>query len=188
MTSLLQLDSSADRSPESISRRLTALFADSWRDHYGSSLSRYRDLAADPVPPVDTAFCALARRLEKDGLVSSVVSLNSPRTPPNGEAWATTYRLVQKVLTADTIVIGAPMYNFSVPASLKAWLDRISLPGALLNQGDEHSALENTKVVVIVSGAARTVPALPESRMTSRSPTCGRTSTSRTCPRRTSGS
>lgn len=56
MTSLLHLDSSAHRSEESVSRQLTALFAHTWRTAHGPAGYRYRDLAADPVPPLDTAY------------------------------------------------------------------------------------------------------------------------------------
>src|SRR5690349_22305484 len=68
VASLLHLDSSANRFGEPVTRELTALFADAWRARHGPAGYRYRDLAADPVPP-DTACCALGRRVERHGLV-----------------------------------------------------------------------------------------------------------------------
>lgn len=52
MASLPHLDSSAQRSSESISRQLTGLFADTWQAVHGPAGYRYRDLTADPVPPI----------------------------------------------------------------------------------------------------------------------------------------
>lgn len=37
--------------------------------------------------------------------------------------------VIEEFLAADTVIIGAPMYNFSVPSQLKAWIDRIAIPG-----------------------------------------------------------
>jgi len=46
------------------------------------------------------------------------------------DSFAITDTLIEELEAADTYVIGAPMYNFMVSASLKAWVDRIVLPGA----------------------------------------------------------
>lgn len=81
MTYLLHLDAGANRSPESVSRRLTALFADTWRATHRRGTYRYRDLAADPVPPVDTAYCALGRRVERHGPVPA------SRASPTSGRW-----------------------------------------------------------------------------------------------------
>lgn len=68
MTTLLHLDSSADRSGSSVSRSLSASFAHTWRAAHGGAGYTYRDLVADPVPPLGPAYCRLGRRLERDGL------------------------------------------------------------------------------------------------------------------------
>jgi FMN-dependent NADH-azoreductase len=152
MTSLLHLDAGANRSGESVSRQLTALFADTWRATHCSGTYRYRDLAADPVPPVDTAYCALGRRVEG----------HRRRVPPAGmdefvhgptekRQWALTRPLITELLAADTVLIGAPMYNYSVPASLKAWIDRVSFPGAFTDTATGASMLHDTQVVIITA-------------------------------------
>lgn len=151
MTSLLHLDSSANRSAESVTRRLTALFAEVWQASHGPAGYRYRDLAADPVPPLDGAYCALRRRLERHGLVPPAeVSALIDNT---GEArqWALTRPLIAEVLAADTVLIGAPMYNNGVPAALKAWIDRVSFPGAFLDPRTGDSLLRTTRIVVVAS-------------------------------------
>ena len=152
MPSLLHLDSSAHRSTESVSRRLSAAFAEAWRAEHGRDAAHvyvYRDLAADPVPPLDTAYCALGRRAERLGLVplSGVDALIE--TEAERHAWALTRPLIGEILTADTVLIGAPMYNYSVPATLKAWIDRISFPGAFADPDGGESLLRDKQFVVV---------------------------------------
>src|ERR1700743_3591709 len=147
MTSLLHLDASANRSGESISRQLSFLFARTWQTEHGLAGYRYHDLATDPVPPLDTAYCELGRRVGGHGLVPARTLIGSTA---EGRACELTRPLVADVLAADTVLIGAPMYNYSVPAALKAWLDRLNFPGAF-----SGGLLRDTSVVVIsVRGGA----------------------------------
>ncbi|MFH8408807.1 FMN-dependent NADH-azoreductase [Streptomyces sp. NPDC018019] len=161
MTSLLHLDSSADRSGRSVSRQLTALFADTWRAVHGTAGYRYRDLAADPVPPLDTAYCSLGRRVEERGLVppDEVDALITDAA--ERRAWALTRPLVGELLAAGTVVIGAPMYHYSVPAALKAWMDRVGFPGAFTGQETGQRLLHGTRVVVISSRGGAYGPGTP---------------------------
>lgn len=161
METLLHLDSSANRSDESVTRRLTAEFAGKWRAANGDAGYRYRDLAADPVAPTDTAHCALGRRVERHGLVP----LGKVRTLAENEAeerqWAMTLPLIREVRSAGTIVIGAPMYNLSVPASLKAWIDRVTFPGGFADPDTGRSVLAGTRVVVIAARGGAYGPGTP---------------------------
>ncbi|WP_327311518.1 MULTISPECIES: FMN-dependent NADH-azoreductase [unclassified Streptomyces] len=163
MTSLLHLDSSANRSGDSVSRDLTALFAETWRAVHGPAgdRSRYRDLAADPVPPLDTAYCTLGRRLERNGLPSLAGIDAWIRSPAEEREWALTRPLITELLAADTVVIGAPMYNFSVSALLKAWIDRVGFPGVLTHPDTGDSLLRATKVVVITTQGGSYGPGTP---------------------------
>ncbi|MDT0455521.1 NAD(P)H-dependent oxidoreductase [Streptomyces sp. DSM 41527] len=161
MTSLLHLDSSAHRSGESVSRELTALFAHTWRAVHGPAGYRYRDLAADPVPPLDTAYCSLGRRVEQHGLVPPAGVDTLIKTPAETHAWALTSPLIAELTAADTLLIGAPMYNYSVPASLKAWIDRVGFPGAFTDPDTGGSLLQGTKVVVISTRGGAYGPGTP---------------------------
>lgn len=119
MTTLLHIDSSArsgrsDRDARgSHSRRLTGRFVDRWRAARPADPVIYRDVGAAPPSPVTGDW------------------IHAAFTPPERrEAWmaealAESDRLVDEVLAADVIVLGAPMYNFGPPAQLKAWLDNI---------------------------------------------------------------
>lgn len=141
MTSLLHLDSSANRTDESISRQLTARYATAWRHRYGTAGYRYRDLVADPIPPIGTAYCALGRRSERLGLVPPADVDRLTRDGAERREWALTRPLIDELLAVDTVLIGAPMYNFSVPVALKAWIDRVSFPGVRLDPA--------TRVVIV---------------------------------------
>ncbi|WP_405912662.1 NAD(P)H-dependent oxidoreductase [Streptomyces sp. NBC_00963] len=161
MTSLLHLDSSANRSAESVSRQLTASFADTWRAVYGSAGYRYRDLAADPVPPLGTAYCSLGRRVEQHGLrppagVESLITSTAEK-----REWELTRPLITEVLAADTVLIGAPMYNFSVSAALKAWIDRVGFPTAFTDPATGDSLLRATRVVVVSARGGAYGPGTP---------------------------
>jgi FMN-dependent NADH-azoreductase len=159
--SLLHVDSSANRSSGSMSRQLSALFADTWRARHGSAGYRYRDLAADPVPPLEQAFCELGRRVERRGLVPAARVAALIDSPAEEREWGLTLPLIAELLAADTVLIGAPMYNLSIPASLKAWIDRVSFPGAFTDPDTGTSLLQRTRVVVVTARGGAYGPGTP---------------------------
>ena len=61
--------------------------------------------------------------------------------------------VLDEFLAADTVVIGAPMYNFSVPSQLKAWIDRILVAGTTFRYGANgpEGLAGNKRVIVAVS-------------------------------------
>jgi FMN-dependent NADH-azoreductase len=106
---LLHLDSGAD--PEhSLSRVLTARFADAWTGE-----RTYRDLHADPLPHLEHSALHWPKAMRPEGVV-----------PP--EAAALQRRLLDELDEADVLLVGAPMYNYSLASTLKAWIDRIHVP------------------------------------------------------------
>lgn len=124
MTStLLHLDASARR--ESFSRTLSAHFADTWRTTHPDGRYRYRDLAADPVPFITEGWTSLCDAVLSAGTTDIASAVT---TPAQREAWAVLEPLLAELIAADTVLIGTPMYNFSVPAALKAWLDQVTFP------------------------------------------------------------
>lgn len=154
--SLLHLDSSAGPGGTSVTRGLTARFAETWQQRHGRDGYRYRDLAADPVPLIGPAFVALGRRMEQRGTVPPEKVGALLESAEEEREWAATLPLVEEVLAAETVLIGAPMYNFSVPAALKAWIDRITFPGAF-----EGGALRDTLVVVATARGGGYGPGAP---------------------------
>lgn len=119
MFTLLHIDSSArpGRSGEqphgSHSRRLTARFMQRWQALRPADNVIRRDVAAAPPSPVTGQW------------------VHAAFTPPGRrEGWmratlAESDALVDELLAADLLVIGAPMYNFGMPSTLKAWIDNI---------------------------------------------------------------
>ncbi|TCS16600.1 NAD(P)H-dependent oxidoreductase [Caulobacter sp. BK020] len=119
MTSILHIDSSArprgsDMAPHgSHTRRLTRRFVERWRAARPADPVTYRDVGQAPPTPVTGDW------------------IHAAFTPPDRrEAWmvqtlAESDTLVDELLAADLIVLGAPMYNFGPPAQLKAWIDNI---------------------------------------------------------------
>lgn len=147
--SLLHLDSSAHLSAESITRRLTSEFARRWRARHPEAGYRHRDLVVDPVDPIGSAYCQLGRRVERWGPAADVNELI--RTPDERLEWDLTRALIAEVLAGDVLLIGAPMYNYSAPAALKAWIDRITFPGAFTSDVDGTSLLTGLRVIVVTA-------------------------------------
>ncbi|QFZ17125.1 FMN-dependent NADH-azoreductase [Saccharothrix syringae] len=139
MSHLLHIDTSL-RTEGSVSREVTGAFAQAWRAAHPDGGYTYRDLGAEPLPHVDPA--ALASR-EGTGDRSFE------------------QRLVAEVRAADTLVIGAPMYNFSVPSSLKAWLDWIAVPELFVDQETGEGALTGKRVVVVTARGGSYAPGTP---------------------------
>lgn len=92
---------------------MTREFVEQWkRVHPGDTVS-YRDLGRNPVPLIDESWIAAA------------FTPPEQRSPELWEAIRLSDRLVDEFLAADVYVIGVPMYNFSVPATFKAYIDQI---------------------------------------------------------------
>ena len=137
MTTLLHLDSSADLTG-SASRRLTARFAAGWAA-LGHDIVR-RDLFADPPPHLPSHVLHWAPSLR-----SADVTVDPAHDRYQEE-------LVGELLDADVVLVGAPMYNWSVPSTLKAWIDWIHVPGMTAPAGPDDPAPLAGKPIVIASG------------------------------------
>jgi FMN-dependent NADH-azoreductase len=101
-----------------------------------------RDLAHDPLPHVDADFVAATR------------SADGPRTERQRVILAQSDTLVDELLAADTIVIAAPMINFSVSTTLKSWFDYIARAGRTFSYSEAGpKGLATGKRVIIVSAS-----------------------------------
>lgn len=121
MSHLLHLDSSARRT--SFSRELSARYAEGW-----AGTRTYRDLAADPVPVIGEAWTEICDALLTAGSTDPARYADVVGTPEQRKAWAIVEPLLAELLEADVVLIGAPMYNFSIPAALKTWIDQVTFP------------------------------------------------------------
>ncbi|MCP2334889.1 FMN-dependent NADH-azoreductase [Actinomadura rupiterrae] len=126
MTSLLHLTASARR--DSFSRRVGDEFATAWREAHPDKPYVLRDLAAEPVPHITEAWTELCDYALEHQITDPARLREAVRTPAQREAWAILEPLLDEVLAADVILIATPMYNYSVPSALKAWLDQVTFP------------------------------------------------------------
>ncbi|GAB7182492.1 NAD(P)H-dependent oxidoreductase [Kitasatospora sp. Ki12] len=146
---LLHLDSSISPAG-SVSRALTGRFAAAWRARHGAAAEhRYRDLAADPVPAIRAGYDALGRRSERKGPLPPADVAALAENPDEAREWALSRPLIEELRAADTVLLGSPMYNFTVSTGLKAWIDRVSFPGAYLDPDTGDRLLRDTRVVVV---------------------------------------
>ncbi|MFC7384690.1 FMN-dependent NADH-azoreductase [Sphaerisporangium rhizosphaerae] len=126
MSHLLHLDASARNI--SVSRDLSRAFAEVWRAAHPEGRYTYRDLAADPVPHIGQPWTELCDYVLAHGITDIARYREAVRTPAQQEAWATLAPLLGELTAADVVLIGTPMYNFSIPSALKAWLDQVTFP------------------------------------------------------------
>ena len=137
---LLHIDSSA-LGDLSTSRKLTASIVSACRQANPQLLVTYRALAAAP-PAHLTGRVAMAMRSR------DVMGLSDEERVQV----ALSDELVEEFLAADAVVIGAPMYNFSLPTPLKAWIDRIAQAGRTFKYTESGVVgLAGGKRVVIAS-------------------------------------
>ena len=112
MTTLLQIDSSA-RTPRSHTRRLTSSFVQAWLARAPEARVIYRDLGGDPPPAITEQWIASAFTTEAERSSDQKAVLEASDT------------YIDELEQADVIVMGAPMYNYGMPAALKAWFDQV---------------------------------------------------------------
>jgi FMN-dependent NADH-azoreductase len=122
MATLLHIDSSV-RHTGSLSRQLGGEFVAKWQAANPSDTIVTRDLAATPVPHLT------------EQLVGAFFTPPDQRNADQAHAIKGSDALVDELLAADIIVIGAPMYNFSVTSGLKAWIDNIARVGRTFSYG-----------------------------------------------------
>ena len=134
--------SASGRGRESVSRRLTQDIIDALEASSDRVAVTRRDLR-DGVPLVDAAW------------IDANFTAADARTAAQHQALAESDRLVAELRQADVVVIGAPIYNFGVPAALKAWVDMIArarLTFRYTDNGPEGLLQGKKAYVVIASG------------------------------------
>ncbi|MDT0307089.1 NAD(P)H-dependent oxidoreductase [Streptomyces sp. DSM 44917] len=136
MATLLHIDSSLN-GDASVSREVTRTFREAWEELHPGGTVIYRDLAADPLPHLS-------------GLAYHAQSVpDAEQTPEQRAAFAPRLEVAAEVERADAVLIGAPLYNFSLPSTLKTWLDYLIMVGR--NAYVENSPLAGKRVTVVTS-------------------------------------
>ncbi|SEC12162.1 FMN-dependent NADH-azoreductase [Terriglobus roseus] len=117
MSTLLALDVSP-RGDRSISRALGKHFVGGWQALNPDGTVIYRDLNASRIPYMDN-----------DWIGGVYAPAEVERTPEMHRALALSAELIAELQAADVLFISTPMYNFTIPAVLKSWLDYVVRPG-----------------------------------------------------------
>jgi FMN-dependent NADH-azoreductase len=136
---LLHLDSSA-LGAGSVTRELSAAIVARWADKHPQLQVEYRDLDAEPLPHLTGRSLAGG---DADETAQSALAMS-------------------QFLDADVLVIGAPMYNFTIPSTLKAWIDRIAVAGKTFRYTEQGpQGLAGGKTLIIASGRGGVHSGLP---------------------------
>jgi FMN-dependent NADH-azoreductase len=128
----------------SVSRQLTRNAVDQWRANHPGTVVDYLDLDQDTPSHLSAESLGFRLPPQTDSLTDGQRREN-----------AVSEALVSQFLAADVIVLGAPLYNFSIPSQLKAWIDRIAQAGRTFTytaQGPQGLAGGKTVIVAITRG------------------------------------
>ena len=124
----------------SVSRRLTAAIAAQLKADHPEATIVYRDLVAEPAAHLSGAHLMAANAKPED------VDQKLAAEVADGA------KILEQFLAADTVIIGAPMYNFSLPSQLKAWIDRIAVSGKTFRYTENGpEGLAGGKKIIVVS-------------------------------------
>jgi len=123
MSRVLIIESSA-RQQDSISRQLTQQFISQWKAAHPADEITVRDLAKSPVPHLDI------------NLLGGWMKPQEQRSEIEQASLERSNELTDELLAADVLVLAAPMYNFAIPSTLKAWLDHVLRAGVTFKYTD----------------------------------------------------
>ena len=153
MDTLLHVDASI-LGDHSASRKLSAAVTERLKAADPGLKTVYRDLAATPLPHLSGAHLAAAQGA-------------TPATPAIENELIESAQVLEEFLAAGTVVIGAPMYNFTLPTQLKAWIDRILVAGKTFRYGANgvEGLARGKRVIVAVSRGSFYGPGTPAEAM-----------------------
>lgn len=140
MANVLYINSSV-RNAGSLSRQLSAEFIAKWKAANPADTVVERDLASNPVPHLT------------EQMMGAFFTPAEQRNAEQAHVVKVSDTLVDELIAADVVVIGAPMYNFSVPSSLKAWIDHVARAGRTFQYGANgpEGLLKGKKVYVFTA-------------------------------------
>jgi FMN-dependent NADH-azoreductase len=125
----------------SVSRRLTSHVAEEWAAHNPDGRIIERDLVAEPLPFLTESW------------IQASATPAPQQTAEHQQELALSDALIKELMEADVVVLGVPMHNFSIPASLKAWFDLITRAGKTFSYGEKGPVglIPAKQVLAIVS-------------------------------------
>ena len=135
---------SSPRGPESLSIKLAEATISKIQQQYPGSTVDTVNLIETNVPHLDTAH------------LRSFYTPEEQLTPEDQDAIHYSDEAISQLIAADIIVIGAPLYNFGIHSSLKAWIDHIARAGKTFSYGEQgpEGLVKNKKVYIAMSSGA----------------------------------
>jgi FMN-dependent NADH-azoreductase len=145
---LLHIDSSV-LGPHSVSRQVSAAIVERLRKTTPHLEVVYRDLGSTPLAHLSGSYLAAAQGAAPEPALQQDLAA--------GQA------VMDEFLAADIVVLGAPMYNFTIPSQLKAWIDRIVIAGKTFKYGPQgaEGLAGNKRVIVAISRGGFYGPGTP---------------------------
>ncbi len=143
MTRLLVVETSP-RGEHSISRNLTRRFIAKWQAAHPDGQVVDRDLMETDLPFVNAPW------------LQAYFTPSEQHSPEMREALRLSDELVAELLAADHLVIATPVYNYNVPAALKAWIDHIVRKGMTLGVDGSGLVIGKKATVLLASGGVYT--------------------------------
>lgn len=149
MLTLLHLDSSPLAS--SISRELTAEFVNTWTAAHPDGTVIHRDLTLNPPTPIDAQW------------ITANFSPETQRSPEQRALLTLSDQLIAELKQADEYVFGVAMHNFSIPSTLKLWIDQIARAGHTFSYGPDgpQGLLQDKKATIIIATGGTYEPGTP---------------------------
>ena len=135
---LLHIDSSV-LGPHSVSRQVSAAIVDRLLAANPQLDVVYRDLTSTPLAHLSGSHLAAAQGATPEAALQPDITASQA--------------VLEEFLAADIVVLGAPMYNFTIPSQLKAWIDRIVVAGKTFKYGPQgaEGLAGNKRVIIAVS-------------------------------------
>ena len=147
MKTLLVLNASG-RITRSITRQLTNRFAESWLAVNPDGRVVPRDLGLNPPPPVN------------EGWIAAAFTAPAERSDTANETLRVSETLIEEIAAADLVLLGTPIYNFGMPAQLKAFFDQIVRVGRTFeftsDAAEPYRPILSPKPVIVVVSAGTT--------------------------------
>jgi FMN-dependent NADH-azoreductase len=136
---ILHIDASASDAATSHTRRLSRELIDRLKGANPGATVVYRDVVANPLPHVDMT-------------IRQAWTPENSANPLLAETIGRSKALVEELKAADVVVVASPMYNFTVPSTLKAWIDHVSIAGQTFSYTAEGPrGLLTGKVYLVLS-------------------------------------
>ena len=148
MPTLLRIDASP-RGDYSVSKTLGKHFTAEWEQAHPGGKVVVRDIATNSLPYVDLPW------------IAGAYSTPAQHTPEQKAAIKISDDLIQELFSADEILIATPMYNFSIPAALKAWIDHIVRFNVTFNAQYQGLTPPGKKVKIILASGGVYSPGSP---------------------------